>query len=188
MTNTTSKRTYEHGSGRERVLDAYTELLLDGGPAAATLDAVARKAGISKGGLLHHFGSKEALLQGLLDRLRVGGDAEIQEAVASSADIVRSYLEASASTDDEVSQTYLAVMHLTGESDQVTEAIRYFLNLWRDTLQADIKDPVYTRMVQLIGDGLYLHALAGSPPDEADDAVIRLVSQITSMVRARTQQ
>ena len=34
------------------------------------MDATARAAGVSKGGLLYHFGSKEALEAGLLERLR----------------------------------------------------------------------------------------------------------------------
>ncbi len=35
-----------------------------------TLDAVAAKAGVSKGGLLYHFPTKEALLKAMLQRLR----------------------------------------------------------------------------------------------------------------------
>jgi AcrR family transcriptional regulator len=57
-------------SARDRVLDAYETLLIEAGPAAATLDAVAAGAGVSKGGLLYHFASKDALGAGLLDRLR----------------------------------------------------------------------------------------------------------------------
>jgi len=39
-------------SARDRVLDAYETLLVEQGPAAATLDAVASAAQVSKGGLL----------------------------------------------------------------------------------------------------------------------------------------
>ena len=35
-----------------------------------TLDAVAARAGVSKGGLLYHFPTKEALLKAMLERLR----------------------------------------------------------------------------------------------------------------------
>ena len=65
-------------SARDRVLDAYETLLIEAGPAAATLDAVAAGAGVSKGGLLYHFASKDALAAGLLDRLqeRSAADAE----------------------------------------------------------------------------------------------------------------
>jgi len=47
-------------SARDRVLDAYETLLIESGPAATTLDAVAAAARVSKGGLLYHFASKDA--------------------------------------------------------------------------------------------------------------------------------
>lgn len=184
-TEVASNKPNEYGTGRDRVLDAYADLLRTRGPAAATLDAVARKAGISKGGLLHHFGSKDALIRGLLDRLRAEANADVTETIATSSDIVTSYLRSSVLAGDSVSQTLLAVMRLAGESDDVDSALQSFLNLWRDSLIDDIKDPIYARMVQLIGDGLYLHALVGNPSGEVDDAVIELVTQITEMVRAR---
>ncbi|MGN6428010.1 MAG: TetR/AcrR family transcriptional regulator, partial [Leifsonia sp.] len=49
-------------SARDRILDAFEELLAEHSERAATLDAVAAKAGVSKGGLLYHFASKDALV------------------------------------------------------------------------------------------------------------------------------
>lgn len=57
-------------NSREQILDAYEHLLVQAGERAATLDAVAAQAKVSKGGLLYHFGSKKALFQALLDRTR----------------------------------------------------------------------------------------------------------------------
>src|SRR2546427_12569634 len=54
---------------REAVLDAFESLLIEEGERAATLDAVAKRAGVSKGGLLYHFPSKEAMISVLLERL-----------------------------------------------------------------------------------------------------------------------
>jgi len=55
---------------RSRVLDAAEHIVQARGVPALTLDAAAREAGVSKGGLLYHFASKEALLQALMLRLR----------------------------------------------------------------------------------------------------------------------
>jgi AcrR family transcriptional regulator len=55
-------------SYRERLLDAAEELVSAQGATNLTLDAVARAAGVSKGGLLYHFPTKEALLQAMVDR------------------------------------------------------------------------------------------------------------------------
>jgi AcrR family transcriptional regulator len=53
---------------RITLLDAAAAVLRDLG-AALSLDAVAKEAGVSKGGLLHHFPSREALLNALALRL-----------------------------------------------------------------------------------------------------------------------
>lgn len=54
---------------RTQLLDVVQTLVATEGPQAVTLDAVARQAGVSKGGLQHHFPSKQALLEALSDRL-----------------------------------------------------------------------------------------------------------------------
>lgn len=65
----TTHRTRSNNA-REQVLDAFERILIRSGERAATLDAVAAQAKVSKGGLLYHFGSKNALVQGLIERLR----------------------------------------------------------------------------------------------------------------------
>lgn len=56
------------GSARERVLQAAENVVTEVGAARLTLDAVAHAAGVSKGGLLYHFPSKESLLIALAQR------------------------------------------------------------------------------------------------------------------------
>jgi AcrR family transcriptional regulator len=53
---------------RDRILDAVMKLIRDGGVHAVTLSAVCRLAKLSKGGLVHHFPSKDALIDAFLDR------------------------------------------------------------------------------------------------------------------------
>jgi AcrR family transcriptional regulator len=54
---------------RTKLLDAAEGIVAARGVAALTLDAAAREAGVSKGGLLYHFASKEALLRGMMARM-----------------------------------------------------------------------------------------------------------------------
>ncbi|MBB6095286.1 AcrR family transcriptional regulator [Povalibacter uvarum] len=56
------------GSARERVLEAAERVVTEVGAARLTLDAVSHAAGVSKGGLLYHFPSKESLLTALAQR------------------------------------------------------------------------------------------------------------------------
>ncbi|MES2867584.1 MAG: TetR family transcriptional regulator, partial [Actinomycetota bacterium] len=55
---------------RERVLDAFEEILISSGERTATLDATAKAAAVSKGGLLYHFASKDDLADGMIERLK----------------------------------------------------------------------------------------------------------------------
>ena len=55
-------------SHRERILDAAEAVVREAGAAHLTLDAAAVRAGVSKGGLLYHFKTKESLLQAMIDR------------------------------------------------------------------------------------------------------------------------
>ena len=68
--------TVRRPSSRETILDAAEAVVLADGAAHLTLDAVAERAGVSKGGLLYHFPSKEILLQAMVDRnmRRLGQD------------------------------------------------------------------------------------------------------------------
>ncbi len=57
-------------NSKEVMLDAAEAIVIESGARHLTLDAVAARAGVSKGGLLYHFPTKEALLRAMLDRLR----------------------------------------------------------------------------------------------------------------------
>lgn len=61
----------ERGRGstcREALLDAAEKVVVRQGIANLALDAVAAEAGVSKGGLLHHFPAKDRLIEGLVIR------------------------------------------------------------------------------------------------------------------------
>lgn len=62
------------------ILEAAAQIVADQGAAHLTIDAVAAAAGISKGGVLYHFPSKQALLEGMLERL-------LEEIAASNAEL-----------------------------------------------------------------------------------------------------
>lgn len=74
-------QTSETRDTRERILDAAESVVAERGVAALSLEAAAAAAGVSKGGLLHHFRSKEALLTALVERMvaemRAGYDAMV---------------------------------------------------------------------------------------------------------------
>jgi len=56
-------------SARLKMLDAALDLIAERGVTDLTYDALVERTGISKGGLLYHFESKDALMEALAERL-----------------------------------------------------------------------------------------------------------------------
>ncbi|CAI2932418.1 TetR/AcrR family transcriptional regulator [Aminobacter niigataensis] len=66
---------------KERLFHAAVCVALENGFGKVTLDAVARQAGISKGGLLHHFSTKGDLIRAMLKHYAdAAGDESLREA------------------------------------------------------------------------------------------------------------
>jgi AcrR family transcriptional regulator len=57
---------------RDVLLNAAEAVVRKQGLSCLTLDAVAKQAGLSKGGLLHHFPSKDALIEAMVHRVADG--------------------------------------------------------------------------------------------------------------------
>ncbi|MDU6238357.1 MAG: helix-turn-helix domain-containing protein, partial [Bradyrhizobium sp.] len=53
---------------RKAALTAALTIIARDGPGRLTLDAIARESGLSKGGLMHQFPNKEAVLKALLEQ------------------------------------------------------------------------------------------------------------------------
>ena len=61
----------------EVILDAAEALIRREGAARLTIDAVAAEAGLSKGGVMHHFASKDALIAAMVRHQLGRMDAEV---------------------------------------------------------------------------------------------------------------
>lgn len=70
--------------GRDRILDAAEAVILETEGRHFTLDAVAARAGISKGGLIYSFPTKDALITAALEREMARFQAAVDKRVAVS--------------------------------------------------------------------------------------------------------
>ena len=155
---------------RDKALLAYCELLRSDGERATTIDAVAARAEISKGGVLYHFPSKDTLMAAMVRRLGARADAQLAEAVAGGSSISEFYLQVIApeSLDDHpLYQSAIAALRsVDGQHDEVQQAVTEVMRGWDDGLRKEIADPVQAEIVRLAGDGLFLATLLGLPqPD-----------------------
>ena len=157
---------------RERLLDAFESLLIEHGARAATLDAVAAAAGVSKGGLLYHFPSKAALAQGQRERLAALGDADVEAMRAAPEGPVEYYLRSSTESGGPLDRALVAAIRLAEESDGDASAVLDRMRAaWYDALLEELDDPALAHVVELIGDGMYHHTVTGVTDDSAlDDA------------------
>lgn len=67
-TDVTSQKRGRPGYDRESMLDVIVEVFTDRGYDAASLDLIARRLGLSKSAVYHHFASKEEMLELALER------------------------------------------------------------------------------------------------------------------------
>ncbi|MFC8923671.1 TetR/AcrR family transcriptional regulator [Cellulosimicrobium sp. NPDC057127] len=152
-------------AARAKVLHAFAALLVENGERAATIEAVAERAGVSKGGLLYHFGSRDALVDGLMEHLHELTDADVEAMRAAPAGPVDYLLRTSTVVDSEFELVYLAVTRLAqGAYPHARAALDAAHDAWTRTVLDEVGDPIVARAVVLISDGLYAHAaLSGSP-------------------------
>jgi AcrR family transcriptional regulator len=92
-----SRRRRSADEARSAILDAAERRLAESGPAAIRLQEVAADVGVSHPTVLHHFGSREALVEAVVRRALDSLQAKLLAAVnaaPASADEVSSLLDA----------------------------------------------------------------------------------------------
>ena len=152
---------------RDAVLDAFEALLIDEGGRAATLDAVARRAGVSKGGLLYHFPNKEAMIAALLERLDLLAESEIDAMKSAPEGAAVYFIKSSLGADTPMDRVFVAATRLAEVAHEETR--RRFAGIqqqWLDVLAGEI-GPDLAKAVRYMGDGLYFNAMLEGGHGEA---------------------
>lgn len=158
---------------RAAILDAASRVVRRDGADALTLDAVAREAGVSKGGLLYHFPTKDALVAGIVANYVDAFDAEVARRAAAAPDRPGRWLRAyvDASFDDPIGPDATAAMGLLAAAainPSLLDPVRASEAEWRRRLERDGIDPVRAAVVRLAVDGLTFAELFGLPPLDPD--------------------
>lgn len=126
---------------RDRLIEAAITVLRERGGHALTLDAVAKQAEVSKGGLLHHFATKEALilalvrhLYGLFERQVVGYYEADPEPVGRW---LRAYIRASFDPFPVPLQALTGLFSFVNEYTLLQETTQEDLNRWEARFATD---------------------------------------------------
>ena len=177
-------------AARDAVLDAFERLLVEDGERAATLDATARAAGVSKGGLLYHFGSREALVEGVLERFSTAVDDDLEVMAAAPEGAVAYFVRSSVSNDTALERAGVAAARLAQAGHpSAVRMIRSVRERWFGAVRAHVSDPTIALAITLIGDGLYYDsALHGddaetgrdAPPAKDMDALVAMLERLAA--------
>jgi AcrR family transcriptional regulator len=151
---------------RALLLDAAAHIATEIGIGNLTLDLVAQRAGVSKGGLIHHFSNRAALIEGLFNQILLAFEKSIEEIIASdenkSGRFARAYLKATTNTcEDTHENKLLGVFTLAMSTDGVLSA------KWRDWLQGQIEkhggeNSALCSVIRYAADGIWLEFCSGA--------------------------
>ncbi len=152
---------------RQEILQAAGRVVLAQGVGALTLEAVAAEAGLSKGGLLYHFASKEELLSGMVDRLIEMTEERIARAMAKDEGPgrwTRGYLAACAvdpSGQDPLDRLATALLAAGATDPGLLDRLRRHATAWNELSRGDGLDPTTASILRLAADGLWMNDLFG---------------------------
>jgi AcrR family transcriptional regulator len=146
---------------RLHILQAADELILTEGVAHLTLEAVAKRAEVSKGGLLYHFATKEDLIKGLVQYLSDAFDAKVawqlaQEEATAPGSWLRAYIKVSAEIDQGAVQYSSAILAALANNPQLLEPIRQCFSAYQHQAEQSGLDPALATIIRLAVDGLWL--------------------------------
>jgi Transcriptional regulator len=165
---------------RQKLLDCAAEIAVNHGLRDVTIQAVADAAGVTKGGLLHHYPSRQHLEQALFDELLDRLDRDIDGFMAGDTSsrgcFTRAYVRAVTDMDWSEKHSPWAALSILTISDA---ASRQRWNVW---LHGRLKCHEKTdsgsdlQIVRCAADGVWLAALSESiRPQERPDICAELI-------------
>jgi AcrR family transcriptional regulator len=161
-------------TGKERILAATVRVILRDGMLALTLDAVAKEAGMSKGGFLYHFASKELLIRALIEQFITRFDERMAELRADDPEPrgrwTRAFLTAAmedlelpheTASPHSLRRVFFSLLATTVLSPELSNIIRELSQRWRADLAADGVEPVEQMLLLAASDGILFWEMIG---------------------------
>lgn len=133
-----------------------------------SLDAVAEEAGVSKGGLTHHFASKDALLTAVakdaMHQFEQRVFANVEEGDGRSGTFLKAYIDAVFDEEIEIN-SQLSPMLLSYVINKEPDSRFAF---WQQFIEADGLDKVTATIIRLAIDGLIYTEMIDNAPIEPE--------------------
>jgi AcrR family transcriptional regulator len=165
-------------TSQDAILDAAQAVVLERGASHVTLEAVAERAGLSKGGVLYHFQNKEAMLAALVERMVRTFTAVVEEKRrllgGDPSRALEAHVEAVFSMGDQMNDAACALLPALASNPVLLEPLRALYREHHRELAASRVGQDQAAIVSLALDGLWLMDMFQiSPLAPADEARIK---------------
>ena len=182
-----------HTKFHATLLDAAETVVTRQGIANLTLDAVAAEAGMSKGGLLHHFPSKDRLVMGLVTRCAEGWRSCYLQAYERTSEgpgrmarvLLNHCLSDAKCWTEELRRSSSAVFAALAQNPALIQPMRAVYADLHERLAQDGLPPGVSEAVAAAIDGLWLDWVLGIVPLE-QARVVRVRLALESLLTHAT--
>ena len=153
---------YEERSTRDLILDAAERIVEAEGASRMTIDAVVKESGFSKGGVLYHFGSKAALIEGMMDRMARAVEEDAQRAACDpDCDVLVAILTKLLDRDKERKLVRMGLLAAIAQQPELVAPIRDVVKRVHDQVADHTSDEELTHILFLAADGLRYSSMLG---------------------------
>jgi len=165
-----------------RILGAARAIAAREGAGKITIDAVAKEAGLSKGGVLYNYPTKKALLSGLLDQM-LAEHRELLGAVPERhhSRTLRGHLETVLHSEDVDDDLSMAILAAAASDPRLLDPLRAELTGDLERILSDTQDNPGAMIVILAIQGLRFQKLLGLP-DGGGDLRERVIERLRTMI------
>ena len=151
---------------RQALLDAAVALITDTGTSNLTLDAIAQRAGVSKGGLLYHFPNKEALIAAMLQDYLTSFTESLELELEQTQDQtpgrwLRAYIRASLTSEQPHPSMISAGLAAMSSAPKLLEPVQACYARWKQRALQDGLDPVTTLLIMQAVEGTWYLEMFG---------------------------
>ena len=156
-------------STREALLRAASEVVRAEGVSSLSLEAVARRAGVSKGGLLYHFPTKDTLLTAMVTDLLERFEADLEQKLQQDAQPapgrwLRAFVRATFATPQPDFDLTAGVLAAAAADPLMLAPFRGAFKRWQEHAENDGLDPAHATLIRLAADGLWFADLLDVAP------------------------
>ena len=156
-------------STRTRILEAALDILRRDGPSKASMEDIARRAGLSRQALYLHFSSKDELTYQAARHTFEARHAEVQAVLASKRPLIERLVSA------------LTAMHSATRSDGASRAARFWKGYDAPVIDRviEIEERLERSFIELLG-----HTLAAEGKDSQPEPHDASASEVASLLNA----